>query len=144
MNSPSDTGAHTATETRATRAEYPSNWKEAIGGLIASRFGIFQIEGKEAAGSYAKRLICLVGVAICAFFAWCLLLAGVIALIADNTGWSWYWLAIGAALLHLLVAIVCAVIAKGAEGNFFQVTRAELEKDIEWLQTFQKTEKSND
>ena len=51
--------------------------------------------------------------------------------------------AIGLAILHLLLAVVFAKLAKPSGKPAFPFTRAEFEKDREWIENFQKTSKSN-
>jgi uncharacterized membrane protein YqjE len=121
----------------------PSNWREALLGLIASRVALIQLESKEAAGDGMRRAIRIVAIVICAFFTWALVLAGGIAAIANATTWPWYWIAMIAAAVHLVVAIILARTVKSPDHPPFPVTRAEFQKDREWIENFQKTRKSN-
>ena len=47
-------------------------------------------------------------------------------------------------ILHLLIAIVLAKVAKSPMEATFPVTRAEFQKDREWIENFQNPNKSND
>jgi membrane protein implicated in regulation of membrane protease activity len=80
---------------------------------------------------------------ICLFFTWILLLAGALAAIATATGWPWYWLAIAAAGIHLLVAFLLASSCNKPGTPAFPITRAEFQKDREWIENIQKKPKSN-
>lgn len=147
MNPASDTphpppGSSPGNE-RGREISPPSNWREALPALIASRIALIQIESREAAKQSARRAVGICAAAVCAFFAWALLIAGSIAAISDNTGWPWHWVAMAAAAIHLLAAIVLARFAKTAGGQPFPVTRAEFQKDREWIETLKKTPKSN-
>jgi hypothetical protein len=122
----------------------PSNWREALHTLIASRVSLIRLESKEAAKDGAKRAISMLVVVICAFFAWALLLAGGVAAISNATGWPWYWIAIAAAGFHMAAAMILAGAAKKPATPAFPVTLAEFQKDREWIENFQKTRKSND
>ena len=122
---------------------HPSNWREALMGLVASRIALIELESKEAASAGARRAASLVGAVISAFFTWALLLAGGIAAIAASTGCPWYWLAIGAAVVHLITALILMKAAKPSGQPAFPVTRSEFKKDREWIENFQKTRKSN-
>jgi uncharacterized membrane protein YqjE len=122
----------------------PSNWREALLTLIASRVALFQLESKTAARDAATRIARIVAVVICAFFAWALLLAGVIGAIAENSQWPWFWIAITAAAIHLAAALLLALAAKAPRSPSFPVTRAEFQKDREWIENFHKPRKSND
>jgi uncharacterized membrane protein YqjE len=121
----------------------PSNWREALLSLIASRVTIIQLESKEAASLGARRAVLIVAAVICLFFTWALLLAGGIAAISHWTTWPWYWIAITAAVIHMATAVLLARIAKSSDQPSFPVTRAEFQKDREWIENFQKTPKSN-
>jgi hypothetical protein len=129
---------------RELESPLPSNWREALLSLIASRVTLIQLESKDAAKDGASRAARLIAVVICVFFFWALLLAGGIATISKAAGWPWYWIALGAAAIHLLAAILLARSAKTPAAPAFPVTRAEFQKDREWIENFQKTRKSND
>ncbi len=124
-------------------SRFPSNWREAILTLIASRFTLIQLESKDAATDGMRRLIRITAVIICTFFTWALLLAGGIAAIAHATGWPWYWISMAAAAAHLQAAVIFAQTAKTPGRPLFPVTRSEFQKDREWLENFQKNRKSN-
>jgi membrane protein implicated in regulation of membrane protease activity len=102
--------------------------------LLASRASLVRIEARDAANIAAHRLLLGVGFALCAFFVWALLLAGGIAAIADACPCPWYWLALGTALLHLLAAVILAKLASKPLPPTFPFTRAEFQKDREWIQ----------
>jgi len=121
----------------------PSNWREAILSLIASRFALIQLESKDAAADGLKRLTSVIAAVICIFFTWALLLAGGIAAIAHATGTPWYWISVAAASAHLLIAIILVNSAKTQGSPHFPITLSEFQKDREWLENFQKTRKSN-
>ena len=121
----------------------PSNWREALLCLVASRVELIQLESKDAISDAVQRATRIVAAVICAFFAWALLLAGGIAAISHFTDWPWYWLAIAAAAAHLLASIGFARTMKAPCHPPFPVTRSEFQKDREWLENIQKTRKSN-
>ena len=112
--------------------------------LIAARFALIQLESKIAAKEGAKRASFVAGACACAIFTWALVLAGGISLISEATGRPWNQITIGLAILHLLVGIILARLAKPSADTAFPITRAEFQKDREWIENFQKTEKSND
>lgn len=121
----------------------PTNWRVALLTLIASRISIFQIESKEAAKDAAGRLAFLIAMIICVFFTWALLLAGGIAALAAATSWPWFWIAMATGGIHLLAAIGLARAAKTPGKATFTATKAEFQKDREWIENFQKTRKSD-
>jgi uncharacterized membrane protein YqjE len=127
-------------EPEAARA----NWREALMELVASRVALIQLESKDAARSTSKRAVLIVAACGCAFAAWMLLLAGGVSIISQSTGWPWNWVAVGLAALHLLVGVILAQVAKSAEIPAFPATRAEFQKDREWIENFNKPRKSSD
>jgi uncharacterized membrane protein YqjE len=120
----------------------PTGWIDAALTLLSSRLQLAQLESKRAARQLVKVIIFVVVAAVCAFFGYALLIAGVVTLIADKVDWSWGAVALCAALLHMIVAVVLIKLAKPAPGDAFVHTRAEFKKDCEWLKNFQKNKKS--
>lgn len=143
MNQSSDIGPTPGQESASPRIA-PANWREALMGLIAARYALIEFESKDLAQRGVRRATWVVAAGICAIFAWTLLLAGGISWIADSSGWRWYVVAMGAALLHLLGGIVFASMAKPSVKTAFPITRAEFQKDREWIENFHKAKKSND
>ena len=119
----------------------PENWQDAMLALFSSRIALMRLEAKDAAKGATRRIASLVIMILCAFFTWALLLAGGIAGIAAASGWPWYGLALAAAAVHLIVAAILAGIAKAPANPAFPVTRAEFEKDREWIEKLKKTRK---
>ena len=101
MNQSSDIGPVPAEESAGTRVP-PANWREALMDLIAARFALIELESKDAAKQSAKRAALIAAACICGIFAWVLLLAGGISLIAETNGWPWYAVAIAAAAIYSL------------------------------------------
>ena len=78
------------------------------------------------------------------FFAWALLLAGGIACLARISGWPWPGIAIACAILHLVAAAALARFACSRIPRAFPITRAEFQKDREWIETLQLTKNAKD
>ena len=112
--------------------------------LIASRIALIELESKDAVKHGARSFIMIVAAVICGVFAWALLLAGGVSLIAVAADWPWYWVALGVAALHLLVGFVLFKMALPAAIPAFPVTRSEFNKDRQWIENFHLTKKSND
>lgn len=148
MNPSTETNAPQPAEMHGVRPgmeeSSPANWAEALIALIASRIALIQFEARASAKTGVKRVVRIVVAAICLFFTWILLLTGAIGAIAATTGWPWYWLAITAAGLHLLLAIMLAASCNKPGVPAFPITRAEFQKDREWIENIQKKPKSND
>ena len=112
--------------------------------LIASRVTLIQLESKDAAGAGVRRIAYLIAVIAAVIFAWALLMAGLVGILSEAIEKPWSWVAVGFALLHLLAGLVLAKLAKPAGAPAFPITRAEFQKDREWIENFNQTRKSND
>jgi uncharacterized membrane protein YqjE len=112
--------------------------------LVATRLTLIELEAKDAAKQTARRGSSLAAAVGCIVFAWALLLAGGVSIIAKSADLPWDQVAIGAAVLHLLGGIILARLARPSAATAFPITRAEFQKDREWIENFQKTKKSND
>lgn len=146
MNSPTENAtppANPATANPFHQGKNPQNWREALMTLIASRISLIRLEARETARQSARRVVCVIAAVICLFFTWALLIAGSIGAIAVISGWPWHWLAIGAAGLHFLAAMILAGAPSKPAAPAFPLTRAEFQKDREWIETLQKKPKSN-
>lgn len=111
----------------------PKSGIHAAFGLMESRAAIVSIEAKQALGAALARGALLFAALLGVVGAWALALAGAIGAIASATGWEWFHVALAAAGLHLLFALTALLIAKSRKSEPFPVTRAEFEKDREWL-----------
>jgi threonine/homoserine/homoserine lactone efflux protein len=145
MNSTPDTHQPPAVDHSGPReadSVPPENWREALMALIASRVALIRLEARQSAKSGASRAIRMAAAAFCLLFAWMLLLAGGIAALAACTDWPWHWVALATAALHLLLAGLLIITCKAAPPAF-PATRAEFQKDREWIENFQKNPKSS-
>lgn len=123
-------------------ADAPVNWREAICELLATRAELIRLESSGAA-RHATRKGLLVGIiAGAAFFTWALALAGLVPLVAAAAGCAWTTAALWAAGLHLIAAVVAIVLLRRPAPPAFPITRAEFQRDREWL-THLKTPPSN-
>ncbi len=143
MNSLSDIGPALSGEKPGVDNP-PANWREALMALIAARVALIQLEAKDSSKEIVRRVLLIAIACGCAFFAWALLLTGGVSLISESTGWPWNLVAVGMALLHLLVSLVLILAAKPSGNSQFPVTRAEFKKDREWIENFHTTSKSSD
>lgn len=123
-------------------AKMPSNWKEALSCLVSSKIAIFQIEAKEAAGRALVKIGLLVFAVFFLIGAWILLNAGLVGVLSDSSGWSWYDVTFGLAGAHLLVGGLLFLIVRAKSNEPFPITRAELEKDRKWLDQIKKPSNS--
>jgi len=117
----------------AGESDLPKNWKEALAALVLSRVEMIRIEAKAASAGAVGRITLLI-VGLFGFLsAWVLALAASIGAIAAATSWEWYHVAFASAGAHFLIGAILLFILKSWKKETFPVTRAEFEKDREWL-----------
>lgn len=114
--------------------QLPGDWKDAIPSLIASRFGIIRIESKDAIEIAVRKLILLSVALFCLFATWGLLTAGLIGVVSEHFKCPWYFSAFSVGGVYLLISlVVLVIIKKSKKTETFPITRAEFEKDRQWL-----------
>ena len=122
----------------------PSNWCGALMDLVAARVELIQLEARASVRKRMRRVAGVLVAALCMFFTWALLLIGGIAAISSASDWPWHWIALVAAAIHLLLALVLIKMASTKPAvPSFPLTRAEFQKDREWIENFQKKPKSS-
>ena len=121
---------------------FPTNWKEAIATLASARMAMIKAESGEAIGTGVKKLALVIIGVVALFFAWCLFMGGVVGAIASSPALSWWQAAFIVGGGHLLVALVAFLVAKSKASDPFPITRAEFEKDREWLNQLKNQSKS--
>jgi uncharacterized membrane protein YqjE len=112
--------------------------------LIATRLALVELEAKDVSKEAVRRGASFAAAIGCTVFAWALLLAGGVSMIAKSTDLPWDQVAVAIGILHILGGILLARLAKPSAATAFPVTRAEFQKDRAWIENFQKTKKSND
>jgi uncharacterized membrane protein YqjE len=121
--------------------EAPGSWHEALAGLISCRIALIRFESQAAVRQGARSLIGLMLAAVAGLFAWALLVTGGIGALVAATGWPWYWLAGGLAVVHGLLAGGCLLFVKSSQIPVFPITRNEFQKDRQWLQALKSPRK---
>jgi len=117
-------------------------------GLISALFAYVETRAALLAVESKAMLLQLVAVVtfalaalIAVVFGYIFILASLIAGIAHGSGVSWTWIALGVGLLHVILAVVCVLLAKAKlTGRLYPETRAELKRDQQWLKSLGKTE----
>ena len=106
----------------------------ALADFFESRAALFATESRAALIQLVLVTVCLVGALLFFAFGYVFLLATAVVAVANLAKVSWLWIALGAAGLHLLIALVFFLIAiMGIRRPIFRATRDELKKDREWL-----------
>jgi len=112
----------------------PKDWKSALATLVSARLDMIRIEAKSASSAAAGRLALLLVALFGLFSAWVLALAASVGAIAASTSWEWYHVAFASAGAHLIIGVILLLVLKSGKKAGFPVTRAEFEKDREWLE----------
>ncbi len=103
-------------------------------GFLESRIALFAKESKTALVHVLVLVGCLVAAGILALFGYVFLVASAVFGLAHVLHVSWVKISLGAALLHLILAFICVMIAKSRMNKpMFEMTSVELKKDREWL-----------
>lgn len=110
-------------------------WGAAASEFINARLDLIRLEAREAGRSAARRAAVAV-VAIAAMIAgWFVFVAGIIGWVSTVNGWPWFWVTLGTAGVHFLVAVICLAALRRPSPPGFPITRSELSKDREWLRS---------
>jgi uncharacterized membrane protein YqjE len=106
----------------------------ALGAFFESRLSLFGQEAKGALIQMVVLVACLAAALVLCAFAYVFLIVSVIVGVAHLLHVSWLWTALGAALLHFILAVFCLLVARSRLVKpMFRATREELKKDREWL-----------
>jgi len=111
--------------------------------FFETRLSLFARESKGALVHLLLLAGAVVGALILVAAGYVFLIVSAIFAIAHAAGVSWVWIALGAAVLHFILAAGCGVFAAGQlKKPMFQVSVAELKRDREWLKSVDKTNES--
>jgi uncharacterized membrane protein YqjE len=122
----------------APEMKLPESGQEALLNLVMARLGLIKIEAAEAGAHAGKRLAAAVLAGVLGLFLWALILAGGIGLLAHYAGWHWFWITLAVAGLHAGVIFLLLTVVRKTPPTAFPITRAEFEKDREWIETLKK------
>jgi len=114
----------------------------ALFAYVETRAALLAVESKAMLLQLAAVVAFALAALIAVIFGYVFILASLIFGIAHRTGVSWTWVALGAGLLHIILAVVCVLLAKSKlTGRLYPDTRAELKRDQQWLKSLGKTER---
>lgn len=123
----------------------PKGWQQAIAEFASARIDLVRLEAREAGRETGLRvaLVAMAGLAAVAF--WLLLMAGLVGWLDSIVpAWHWFHFALLLAALHLILVVVAVTaLRRRASTPPFPLTRQEIAKDREWLETL-KHPKSSD
>jgi uncharacterized membrane protein YqjE len=113
----------------------------ALFAYVETRAALLAVESKAMLLQLGLVVAFGLGALIAVIFGYIFVLASIVVGIAHATGISWTWVALGAGLLHIALAVMCVFLAKGKlRGRLYAETRMELKKDQQWLKSLGKTE----
>ena len=113
----------------------------AIFAYVETRAALLAAETKTVLLQLVAVLAFGLGAMVAVLLGYIFVLASVIVGIAHGTGVSWTWVALCAGLLHIMMAMICLLLAKAKlRGRLYPETRAELKRDQQWLKSLSKTE----
>jgi len=108
--------------------------------FFESRFALFSKESKAALARVLALLLLVVIALLFLAFGYIFLIAGAVITVATMVQVSWIWIALIAAGVHILLALICLLIARAIiRKPAFQETAAELKRDREWLRNLDET-----
>jgi len=107
-----------------------------LAGFFETRLALLARESKTALVHILLLAGALIGALILLASGYVFLIVSVIFAIAHTAGISWVWVALGAAVLHFVLAAGCAFFAKMQISKpIFDASMAELKRDREWLKS---------
>jgi uncharacterized membrane protein YqjE len=115
----------------------------ALAEFFESRFALVAQESKAAAVRVLILAGCLIFAVLLCALGYVFLITGAVVGLAHLLGISWPWIAVGAAVLHFMVALILVLVARSQITKpLFRATLAELKKDREWLRNLDATSQS--
>ncbi len=115
----------------------PPSWVDSFVDLVISRIELIGAEARAAVAAGAGRIIRIVVAVLFVAITWLLLMAGIAGLGQALAGIPWYWGCLILAMLHTVTAIILVNQARKPGPPAFQHTRAEFQKDREWIKNLQ-------
>jgi uncharacterized membrane protein YqjE len=116
-----------------SEARQASSLRESAVEFVSARMELLALETREAGHRAIKVGVMAAIVAGCAMIAWLAIVAGLIGWVAAAGKFAWHFAALGAALLHLLVAGIVVALLRRPSSPMFSISKAELLKDRAWL-----------
>src|SRR2546430_17073490 len=112
----------------------------ALFAYVETRAALLAVESKALLLQLAAVVAFALGALITVVFGYIFILGSLIVGIAHLSGISWTWIALGAGLVHIALAVVYVLLAKARlTGRLYPETRAGLKKDQQWLKSLGKT-----
>jgi uncharacterized membrane protein YqjE len=116
-----------------SEARQASSLRESAVEFVSARMELLSLEAREAGQQAVRKGVMAAIIAGCAMIAWLAIVAGLIGWVAAAGKFPWHFAALGAAVLHLLVAGIVVVLLRRPSSPMFSISKAELLKDRAWL-----------
>ncbi len=114
-----------------------------LAGFFETRINLFARESKGALLHLLLLAGAVVGSLLLLASGYVFLIVSVIFGIAHAAGVSWVWIALGAAVLHFLLAAGCVFFGvQQIKKPMFEASIAELKRDREWLKSVDRKNQS--
>ena len=105
-----------------------------VAAYLHARMALLGIEFKDVGLNYVKIIILLVVAVGALIFGYIFFVLAAAFLVTWLFSWHWGWVTLGFGVAHLLLTVVCLLIARSRFGvSAFPSTIAEFKKDKEWL-----------
>lgn len=121
------------------------NLKSLIASLtqfVESRVKLAASESKAAIRHLVVALVCAAVALVLSLLGFVYLMVFAIVGTAQLLGISWIWVALGAAVVHFAVALVCLMVARGGlKHPVFRETTSVLKEDTKWLKNLDQTKR---
>ena len=112
----------------------------ALATFVEARAALVASESKRALVQFVLLAASLIAALLFFALGYVFLIALIVAMVAHALQISWEWSALGAAIVHFILAVVCLlVMATRLKKHPFPQTAAELRKDREWLRNLDAT-----
>jgi uncharacterized membrane protein YqjE len=112
----------------------------AMAHFVESRLVLIAHESKAALFQLFVVIGCILAAVVFFAFGYLFLIVTAVVALAHIAHIAWVWIALGAAVAHFLLALVCSFVAQSRMTKRpFPVTRAELKKDREWILNLDET-----
>ena len=126
-----------------SQSESTDAMKGALSQFVAARLELAAIEAKEAAEFTVRKVVMAVLLALCGFFIWALILAGLTGILATPVEQlfssllpsiaGWVIMLFILAFIHIIVAVILVMmLKKKPAAPLFELSRQEIEKDKAW------------
>ena len=138
----SSPGPPPKSDKQGSAGESTQQFREGLGDHLKARAELLAIETREAGEVLARKGSLALVAATLLFFGYALILVTVVFLLGEwveslsdqLSGWGWQLTALTIGFLHFLFALALfRKLKQSRELTLFEFTRAELNKDREWL-----------